>query len=211
MSAKDRENNMRFAIAMGIVLFLLSGCSVTKTVPSKMEYRLLGPKMEPLERSACQHITIKLEPIQSPEILLDKRMYYVLDDIQQHFYTQSLWSQSPNRRIETVIKDALIQSNMFASVLDYRSNAETQWRYEVRLLDAMQYFKTDKESYVRLSMDFVLIKNVGREVVSSKHFELELPSKTLDAKGGVLALTQALQEIIRKSHAWLEYECQQTP
>jgi ABC-type uncharacterized transport system auxiliary subunit len=175
-----------------------------------VEYRLLGPEIKSIKGSACQSITIKLEPIQSSNTLFDNRMYYVLDDIERHFYTQSLWAQSPNRQIETVIKNSLIESDMFASVLDYRSNAKTQWRYEVRLLDAMQYFNGQKESYVKLSMDFVLIKNIGREVVSSKHFELQLPSETLDAQGGVLALTKALQHMVLKSHAWLESECQRT-
>ncbi len=101
----------------------------------------------------------------------------------------------------------MVESNLFASVLDYRSNAETQWRYEVRILDAIQYFNGET-SHIKLSMDFVLIKNVGREIVSSKHIEMEIPSKTLDAKGGVLALNEALDKIVRQNISWLQSECQ---
>ncbi len=190
-----------------IALLFLSGCSITKSVPAKVEYRLMTPDVTPIQNSSCANITLKLEPIQSSNILLEKRMYYVLDGIEQRYFTQSLWSEGPNKRVEQILKTVMVESNLFASVLDYRSNAETQWRYEVRILDAIQYFNGET-SHIKLSMDFVLIKNVGREIVSSKHIEMEIPSKTLDAKGGVLALNEALDKIVRQNISWLQSECQ---
>ncbi|MEA2110492.1 MAG: ABC-type transport auxiliary lipoprotein family protein [Campylobacterota bacterium] len=190
-----------------LILIFLGGCSITKSVPAKVEYRLTAPMVAPIVNSSCSDITLKIEPIQSSSLLLENRMYYVLDEVEQRHFTQSLWSQSPNKRVEQILKKVIIESNLFASVLDYRSNAATQWRYEVRILDAMQYFSGEK-SYVKLSMNFVLIRNVGREVVSSKHFEVELPTQTADAKGGVLALNSAVNTIVTQSVEWLQAECQ---
>ena len=190
-----------------IALLFLGGCSITKSVPAKVEYRLMTPKITAIENSSCSDITIKLEPIQSSNLLRENRMYYVMDGVQQRYFTQSLWSESPNKRVEQILKTVMIESALFASVLDYRSNAETQWRYEVRILDAMQYFNGES-SHIKLSMNFVLIKNVGREIVSSKHIQVELPAQTLNAKGGVLALNNAITKVINQSVAWLQGECQ---
>ncbi|RUM66925.1 MAG: hypothetical protein DSZ03_00420 [Sulfurimonas sp.] len=192
-----------------IILAAFSGCSIVKTVPGKSEYRLVLPEMTQYPHSACRQSTLKLEPVQSADMFLERHMYYVMNTIEQRHYTQSLWAQSPNSMIEQLLKQVLIESDMFASVLDYRSNADTTWRYEVRLLDFMQYFESEKRAYVKVSMDFVLIKNIGREVVASKHIELKLPSDAPNAKGGVAALNRALARIVRQSNAWLQQQCQQ--
>ncbi len=191
-----------------VLVVIISGCSITKTVPSKTEYRLLSPDVTKIQSSPCESITIKLEPIQSSNTLLDYRMYYTMDSIQQRYYNESLWAQSPNKMIEQILKNVMIESKLFASVLDYRSNADTQWRYEVRILDCMQYFKDDGSSYVKLSMDFVVIKNIGMQVVASKHFEVVLPTETSDAQGGVVALNKAVSQIVQESNSWLQNECQ---
>ncbi len=191
-----------------IVLVVMSGCSIVKTVPGKHEYRLVLPEVAVQPHSACRQSTLKLEPVLSADTFLDRYIYYVVNNIEQHRYTQSLWAQSPNSMIEQLIKQMLIEGRMFASVLDYRSNADTTWRYEVRLLEFMQYFNPDMSSYVKVSMDFVLIKNVGREVVDSQHFERLLPAKTADAKGGVMALNKALLDIMQESNVWLQQQCQ---
>ncbi|GEM_PF-517903 len=190
-----------------ILVTLMSGCSIIKTVPSKSEYRLVVPEVTPAHDSACHQSTLKLEPVQSADTFLERHIYYVMHDIEQYHYTQSLWAQSPNRMIEQLIKQVLIERNMFDSVLDYRSNADTTWRYEVRLLDFMQYFEQDSSSYVKVSIDFVLIQNIGRKAVASKHLELTLPTQSADAKGGVMALNEALKRIISQSNQWLEVQC----
>ncbi len=190
-----------------IIAVAMSGCSIVKTVPSKSEYRLVTPEVVQKHHSACHQSTLKLEPVQSANTFLNRQIYYVTNDIEEHHYTQSLWAQSPNSMIEQLIKQVLIESNMFASVLDYRSNADTTWRYEVRLLDFMQYFEHDMSSYVKVSMDFVLIKNIGRQVVASKHIEMTLPTQSADARGGVQALNRLLSRILAKSNAWLETQC----
>jgi len=192
-----------------ITAVMISGCSIVKTVPSKSEYRLVLPEVQQEDHSACRNTTLKLEPVQSADIFLDRQIYYVMDDIEQYHYTESLWAQSPNSMVEQLLKEVLIESNRFASVLDYRSNADTTWRYEVRLLDFMQYFTSETSSYVKVSMDFVLIKNVGREVAASKHLEVTLPTQRADAKGGVKALNKALSRIINESNVWLESACRQ--
>ena len=191
-----------------VLVVIISGCSITKTVPSKIEYRLMIPEFTKISSSPCSDITVKLEPIQSSNILLDRRMYYVTNEVEQHYYTESLWSQSPNKMVEQIVKSVMIESQLFASVLDYRSNADTQWRYEIRILDFMQYYRDDMSSYVKLSMDFVLIKNAGREIIASKQLEATLPVETPDAKGGVLALNKATAKIVKESNSWLQSECQ---
>jgi ABC-type uncharacterized transport system auxiliary subunit len=185
---------------------MMSGCSITKTIPQKTEYLLTSPQVSEVKDSACSNVAIKIEPIQSSNVLRDNRIYYIINDVEQHAYTQSLWAENPNRSFEEILKNVLIQSKMFSSVLDYRSNADTQWRYEVRILDFMQYFK-DNTSYVNVAMDFVIIKNTGREVVASKHFQWSDSVQSLDAKGGVSALNSAMHELLRQSNAWLEQEC----
>ncbi len=190
------------------LVIMISGCSITKTVPSKTEYRLLTPDVAKIQSSSCESITIKLEPIQSSNTLLDHRMYYAIDSIEQRYYSESLWVQSPNKMIEQILKNAMIESKLFGSVLDYRSNADTQWRYEVRILDCMQYFKDDGSSYVKLSMDFVIIKNIGMKIVASKHLEVVVPAETSDAQGGVIALNRAVSQIVTQSNSWLQSECQ---
>ncbi len=190
-----------------ITAVMISGCSIVKTVPSKSEYRLVLPEVKQEHYLACRDTTLKLEPVQSADTFLNRQIYYVVNEIEQYHYTQSLWAESPNSMVEQLMKQVLIESHLFASVLDYRSNADTTWRYEVRLLDFMQYFTDETSSYVKVSMDFVLIKNSGREVVASKHIEVTLPTSSADAKGGVEALNRALSRIINESNTWLKTQC----
>lgn len=192
------------------ILFLASlfiGCSTV--IPSKTEFRV-NPNFESnvLETQACKKNSLKVAQAFSSNALLSSNMNYALGDDKQYVYSESLWSNSPNRSITKEYLKLLRDSQLFKSVQISKSRTRNDFILEINIEDFMQYFSEDSSSsYVKVAISLTLIDARTNGVVASEIFKKKMKSETLNAAGGVKALNTTLNGILSESKIWLAKVC----
>ncbi|QOY52586.1 ABC-type transport auxiliary lipoprotein family protein [Candidatus Sulfurimonas baltica] len=189
-------------------LLLLSGCTTTK--PSITEYRLVSKNMSKNTKAAysCSDKSLKVSQAFSPSMLMSLKMHYAQDENKIFFYSESEWSETPNNAITLQIYEKVRSSNLFENVQISKSRSNGELILETNIEDFMQYYTADlKKSYANVVISLTLIDSKTREVISAKTFESKVYSTTLNADGGVEALSNALEKVLQQSLEWLNGAC----
>ena len=198
---------MRVSLIIG-VFFLLMGCSIKK-VPAVSEYTLEpDPTIAKVDESGCKEENLKiLEPFGGSEYATND-LYYVVLPYEQNKYTQSAWYASVSSKIYESLLQSLKKSALFGGVSNYASIAKDGLVLEVQINDFKQYFSEDEtESYIVSDITFTLVDAKTFSIISQKQIRKKIPTQSLDAKGGVEALNEALTQTLQEVIAWLRERC----
>lgn len=198
---------IRNTILIGVTI-LFFGCSF-KELPPVDEYRIvLQNPIFNTEAKGCQTGTLKvLEPYSTREFAL-RDMHYVILPFEENSYTKSAWKSAPERAIYSAVLEALRKSGLFLSVSNYTSIARSRYTIEMEINDFKQYFNKEKtHSYVVSDVTFTLVETKGSKVIAQKKIYAKIKTKTPDAKGGVVALNEALQYTMNELVKWLNEVC----
>jgi len=190
-----------------LVTYFLSGCTTVR--PHISEYRI-NPNLQTkdLKNGTCSSQSLKIAQAFSSSALMSKNMNYLLGEFKQESYTQSQWSESPNRAITSELVKMLQNSQLFKNVQIYKSRTKSHLLLETNIEDFMQYYSADeKRSYVNVQVNLTLIDTQTNKVVTSKSFSNKLKVDTLSADGGVKALNSALQNVLLEQREWLSEVC----
>ncbi len=191
------------------VILALSGCG-TKN-PPMVEHRLYVQKQSvaaPSQRS-CQQKDIKVALAFAKSALMSQKMRYVQGDFFEYAFSNSEWAQSPNRALTQEIFENIRDSSLFRSVQNHNSRSKSDYILESNIEEFVQHFdENQEESYGVVRLSFVLIDAKSSKVVESLHLHKRVKSESDDAKGGVKALSQALQEALAQQSVWLQKVCQ---
>jgi ABC-type uncharacterized transport system auxiliary subunit len=190
-----------FLYIVGMLLFI-SGCA-TK-VPAVTHYTLT-PKVIPQKTNGSDSIATSLKVFQtfSDTTLMDTKMYYS-NGFETNRYHQSKWLLAPNTMVSDTLVRNITNANIFQNVVGSNSRVQTTYILESRLDEFMQYFTPDmKHSYVVVQLSLAVVKKEGLSLVASKTFRKKVDVETLDAKGGVKALNEAMQEVVQEAVRWL--------
>jgi len=181
----------------------------TKTVPYIKEYKIdTSVNIDASKQTQCQKKSIKVVHAFSANNLMLQEMNYVngLYDIEQ--FTQSQWSQSPNKSITAQTLNALENAHYFKYVANAKSRVRSDLLLENNIKDFMQYFSQDNsKSFVKVVISATLIDRKTKKSLAYKRFEKTEESKSLDAYGGVVALNLALSELLKEEVKWLGEQC----
>lgn len=194
-------------VSVVIALMLLSGCSITQRY--KEAYRLqTNHSFTPQNAELCRDKTIKVSQSFSKSTLMTREMRYIEGEYNEYIFSESEWSQSPNSAITQEITQSLRSWGIFGSVQGYRSRSKSDYILESSVEDFMQYFSRDlKSSFVNVVIHFTLVNAADSQVLKSFTFSKKIDVATVDAKGGVVALNQALSEILHEKNIWLSEVC----
>ncbi|EQB39917.1 hypothetical protein M947_04870 [Sulfurimonas hongkongensis] len=198
---------MKKIYLIAILMFLLSGCSITR--PAITEYRLslkdFSSKNYP---NSCKDKSLKVSSAFSSNSLMTLEMNYMQDRHKIYSYSQSRWNNSPNQEISSQIFSALRDAKIFDSVHNAKSRNKSDLILEINIQDFMQYYSDDlSASYVNIAICFTLIDAKTNKTMATKSFSAKKDVKSLDAAGGVEALDTALGEIIDESLDFLSGVC----
>jgi len=189
------------------MIFVVSGCTVV--MPHVSEYRI-NPviKSSILEKSQCSDKTLKLQEAFSSNSLMIEDMNYAVGKYESDVFTQSKWAETPNRAITSEILKMIRESKYFKSVQNSKSRSKSDLILETNIEDFMQYFSDKEESSLsKVVITNTLINTKTSRVLKSKTFSKSIESKTIDAKGGVVALNKALSEVLTMQRDWLKEVC----
>jgi len=197
---------MKYILLLISSIFFFTACSTKQPVT---EYRIyLKTDSSKVQKTRCKDKTLKIYNAFSSNSLNSLQMNYVENNLIESIYSQSQWAQIPSKVITLEVLKELNKLNIFKSVQLETSRSESDLLLEINIEDFMQYFiKGNKESYVKAIINFTLIDTNTRSVLFSKTFVQKIEAQP-NAKGGVVALSKALKNILIDSGKWLKESCQ---
>ena len=183
--------------------------SCTSTHAHISEYRIAPEvNIKALQQGKCADKTIKVGQTFSSSLYRRLDMNYAQDGYKLDTYTESQWAISLNHAVNAQLVNMLNASNIFKSVQVSKSRSSSNYILETNIENFMQYFDSSaKKSTVKVKISMTLIDSRSTKVVASKIFMANVPSKELDADGGVKALNIALGNVLVDSSLWLEAVC----
>ena len=198
---------MKYILVLLSVVFL-SGC--TTVVPAVTQYKI-KTQVVASEQNAqkCRNKSLKIAQAFSESSLRSSYMNYSQGQNKEYAYSQAEWSESPNISISLELLKHLKASKLFKSVVNSKSRSRSDMILEINIEDFMQYFNEDStSSYSVVALDLTLIDTKTSSVVATQRFKVKVDTKTLDAEGGVIALSDALDKVIKQNIKWLNGVCE---
>jgi len=193
-----------------LLLSILLFTSCTKVQPYVKSYRIETlVNIDTYVKSQCGQESIRVANVLSENSLMLEKMHYVSGQYNVASFTESKWSEAPNKAITAAIVKVLEDANLYKHVENTRSFVRSDLILENHLEDFMQYFiKNDTESYVRVVISATLVDRKTKKSLVSRKFIQREATKSRDAYGGVVALNKALEHILKEELVWLEEQCQ---
>ena len=185
-----------------VLVFLLSGCSVTQ--PTITDYRI-DPSVDIKQtQENLKQRSIKIVPLFSNVSLATNTMHYRVGQYKEYSFTQSAWADTPTRAITNKIVNVLEKSGLFDGVYSYKSSKSTELVLEVSINEFIQSFdEAENNSFVTLDISYNLIEKKTTKLLGTKNFTKTMQTKTVDAQGGVEALNTLLAETLEETVVWL--------
>jgi cholesterol transport system auxiliary component len=183
------------------------GCSTTK--PSITEYKLSIYLDETKGTSmGCKDKSIKVVKAFSDSSLMSPTMDYVQADTKVYAYSKSQWMNSPKNAISKEIFLNIRDMDIFKNVNIAQSVSTSDWILEITIEDFVQYYNKEfNKSYVNAVVSLNIIDTKTSQVIASKKFSSKVDTKPLNAEGGVDALSEALQNILKEQRKWFDEVC----
>lgn len=189
-------------------LLIFSGCIVEKKPPIT-DFKLKTDLQQFNTNSkACKDKTLKISKAFSSSSLMSLRMVYVQNQNKVFSYSKSQWLTPPAQAIAKEIFFSLKSAKLFKHVSLDISRSNSDYVMEIIIEDFMQYYDENlNTSYANVKIDINIIDLMDSSIIASEEFSSKVNTKTLDAQGGVEALSTALSEVIQKNIEWLNGVC----
>ncbi len=198
---------MKQGIFLLVSMFIVTAC--TKVQPYVKAYKI-EPRVHvhTNAQTQCSQKSIRVANVLSQNSLMLDRMHYVSGQYNVASFTESKWSEAPNKAIHAMLMKVLENAKLYKHVAQRRSVVKSDVILENNLEDFMQYFvKNDTQSYVRIVLSATLVDRKTKRSLASRKFIQKEETKSSDAYGGVVALNTALGKILQEELLWLEGEC----
>ena len=225
VAAYARFTGARGTLYALTVAFLLSACSALPSKPTRATMYDFGPgplAAQPAQPAASQTPQTPLAPVAIEEIstsggALDNlavlyRLAYV-DAQELRPYAQSRWSMPPAQLVRQRLRDTLsLRRPVFNAreglALNRSQNPLLPLQLRLELQEFSHYFSAPDASVglVRLRATLVDVTAAGEKLVAQRIIVAQRPATTLDAPGGVRALTAATDAAIDALDQWLQQQ-----
>lgn len=199
----------RNLLALCACALTLGGCVHATRVGFPQHYALGGPAPalhENRDIGRPGEKILQVTHIAAPEWLEGTAMYYRLDyqhDNRLSAYGRSDWIATPASMLESLVQDAIAAGGDWRAVLGPGNPANADASLQVRLGDFSQRFPRPDHSVGVLDATATLVDHHADRVVAQKHFHIEVPASTPDARGGARALGAASRQFAAQLQRWL--------
>lgn len=184
-----------------LIAFFFAGCSTM--APTMNEYTLHFPPSQQTSAVATNPKTLQVtHPKALPSLNL-KEIQYQHPSGEVNGYLYSRWSDTPAYMIERSLSLSLNEHHLFRSILASTSTAKADYLLESNLLAFYQRLYENPHSDVIIDIMCHLIDPNTKQIIASKRFSISKPSKSYDAKGGVEAFNEAMEELNRQNILWI--------
>jgi len=123
------------------------------------------------------------------------RIAYVKENPRLDYYAKNEWADQPSRMLEPLLIKALEASGRFGAVVSTANGVSASLRLDTEIIHLHQVFLT-KPSEGRLAIRVQLINTSQDRVLGTRTFEAAVPASSDDPYGGIMALNQAMEQIL---------------
>ena len=217
-----RNTGARGTLYALTVAFLISACSALPSKPTRATMYDFGPG--PLAAQPAQPVValsllapVAIEEISTSGGALDSmavlyRLAYV-DAQELRPYSESRWSMPPAQLVRQRLRDTLsLRRPVFNAreglALNRSQNPLLPLQLRLELQEFSHFFSAPDASVglVRLRATLVDVTAAGEKLVAQRIIVAQRPATTLDAPGGVRALTAATDAAIEQLDQWLQQQ-----
>ena len=194
---------MKSKVLIVALPLLFGACSSPS--PALQEY-IVTPKVSVAQAKTSKYRKkiVKVASVYAGDDLHSRSMFYVENGMKKFAYASSEWAEAPQKFVHKEVMQMLAQTKLFGFVQLPSSKVESDFILETRLNDFTQYFEEDnKKSYVVASITFTLVNSKKHTIVASKTFSSKVDASSLNAVGGVKALSVALKEVLSDASVWI--------
>lgn len=146
---------------------------------------------------------LKILTPRSSSAIASRNILYQENEYTQYPYAYSRWNGALNNMLGTLFLSCISKSENFRAVLPSQSKGKSDFLLESMILEFYHNINLDGSSDGRVRIEIYLIEAKGGRVVATKEFFSKVSSKTLDAKGGAMALNDASKSVVLNLTQWL--------
>ena len=206
-----------------VAALVLGACSALPSKPVRATMYDFGPgplaaqPAQPAATAQTPRAPVAIEEISTSGGALDNlavlyRLGYV-DAQELRPYSQSRWSMPPAQLVRQRLRDTLsLRRPVFNAreglALNRSQNPLLPLQLRLELQEFSHYFSAPDASVglVRLRATLVDVTSAGEKLVAQRVIVAQVPATTLDAPGGVRALTAATDAAIEQLDQWLQQQ-----
>jgi len=195
----------KYCLLLSILIVLLTGGCSMKTPHAidifTLKHNTVLDKKHP---AVFPDKVLKVALAQSTKEIKTKKILYTKTPYKREAYAYSRWSDTPNHMIEQFLVTTLNRNRLFKAVLPASSIAKSDFILESNIEDFYQLFDKENHSFAVVKISFFLIDQKDKKIVSKHTINSKVPAPSLDAKGGVKAFNDTLDQISKKLIYWLK-------
>lgn len=192
------------ALAVAVAVVLTPGCAalLPKAAPPIVLYVLDEAPAAPVATAvplpaaaptlADPRPTLTVGAPQAAPGFDTQRIVFVRQPLRLESFALSEWVDAPARMLAPLIVAALASSGTFRAVVSAPSVVSTELRLDTELVRLQQNFGAGP-SRVRFTLRATLVDVRTLRVIAWREFDVEQPSATEDAHGGVAAANRAVR------------------
>jgi len=185
-----------------LVLAVVAGCSLGPQRQPVDTYDL-GPPRAHAASAASVAATLLLPDVSAPSWLDGNGIVYRLSYVNSarpQAYSNSRWLASPAALLTQRVRSRFASGP--GGIVTGADGARAEYALRIELEDFSQLFTAENASHVTLRARASLVRLSDRSLVAQRVFSVDQAAPTADARGAVLALGEASDEIIERLVDW---------
>lgn len=193
---------------LGVILFIIGGCSLQTTVPAATKYNLSSDHdVKVTHNSQFSDQVIRMGVIESSALLSGTNIYYSDDKGQSYSYTKARWNEGVSNQLGTLIMRSVTRTEIFKDVLPLRSLAKSDLILETNIYDFSQVIHTDGSTTLHLSVKLRVVEEYSRAIVATKLFDMEQKEQEGNVEGAMKGYNKLVAQLLSETNSWLEESC----
>jgi len=184
-------------LLLATLLLLLTACG-TKTI----RMYTLSPAQVGAQRTPYAGRDVRVDYPKGIDDTMSTRIYYTRSDLTRSYYLYNQWSLPLNRLVMAHLIGTLQQSHAFRHVLDYASEAGSDYILETTIY-RFEHRITPEGSFAEISIGLRLLRTADKSLVKSRRFDYKIPCKSTDARGFIEATDEAMRRFDTDLLRWL--------
>jgi len=184
------------------VLPFIAGCSILSPVKPRTYTKYVLNSYPAIVKRAYFHGTLYVNAVKADPLYETDKMAYTSHSYRVDYFAKSKWADTPARMLQPLIMKTLQNTHYFDAVTSSTSSIRYDYILNVQLSELRQVFLIHS-SYVVLKIHAELINAKTGIIIASKEMISEVPARSMNPFGGVVAANTALSITLKK----LTYFC----
>ncbi len=186
----------------------LSACSLPGARTQAIQYFVLevpAPASAPPVAVAKAGHTLPVLLLRDAEASVftqNPRLIYSRSPSTRAYYQYALWTESPPKRLHTLLRQRLLASGLYAGVVPLGAGVQGDYQLNFRLLEFF-HNAAQTPGLALVKLDAELVERGSARLIAQQAFAAEVPLASQDAAAAAIGLGQASSQTLDAMLTWL--------